>query len=191
MKVLVACEYSGRVRDAFRAKGHDAWSCDILPCDADPKYHYQGDALDIAYNGNWDLMVAHPPCTYLTNSGVRWLHERPERWKDLDEGAEFFRKLLNAPISKIAVENPIMHKYAIERVGRKHDFCLQPYEHGEPHSKKTCFWLKGLKPFGPTNIIPKNQVNQTIWKLPPSKDRWKLRSTTYKGVAKAMADAWG
>jgi len=190
MKVLIACEYSGRVREAFRAKGHDAWSCDILDSDDNSKYHIKGSALDIL-DDNWDLMIAHPPCTYLTNSGVRWLHERPERWAQLDDGAEFFSKLLNADIPKIAVENPIMHKYAVERIGRKHDFCLQPYEHGEPHSKKTCFWLKGLSKFGPTNIIDRSQVSQSCWKLPPSKDRWKLRSTTYLGVAKAMAEAWG
>ena len=191
MKVLVACEYSGRVREAFRSLGHDVWSCDILPADDNSPFHMQEDALKLAYNGEWDLMIAHPPCTYLTNSGVRWLHERPERWKQLDEGAEFFKALLNAPIDRIAVENPIMHKYAIERVGRKQDFCIQPYEHGEPYTKKTCFWLKNLAPFGPTNVVPKDKVIAQVHNEAPSPDRWKKRSTTYMGVAKAMAEAWG
>lgn len=190
MRVLIACEYSGRVREAFRKKGHDAWSCDILPADDDSKYHIQGNVLEIIKDG-WDLMIAHPPCTYLTNSGVRWLHERPERWKKLDEGAEFFNKMLNAPIEKIAVENPIMHKYAIERIGRKQDFCVQPYEHGEPYTKKTCFWLKNLEPFGPTKMIDKSKAVAAVHKEAPAKDRWKKRSTTYQGIANAIAEAWG
>ena len=143
MRVLVACEYSGKVRDAFRAKGHDAMSCDILPTDVDGP-HYQGDVRDIINDG-WDLMIAHPPCTYLTNSGVTWLHKDPSRWEKLDEGAAFFKSLLDAPIQRIAVENPIMHKYAKERIGGvKQSQVIQPWMFGHMEQKATCFWLKGL-----------------------------------------------
>jgi hypothetical protein len=115
MRVLVACEYSATVRDAFRALGHDAWSCDILPTDGDPRWHIEGDALEAVYGGHWDLMIAHPPCTYMTNAGVTWLHKDPTRWAKLDEGAAFFKALWDAPIERIAIENPVMHKYAKER----------------------------------------------------------------------------
>ena len=118
MRVLVACEYSGKVREAFRKLGHDAWSCDLLPADDNSPYHYQGDVFDIIDQG-WDLMIAHPPCTYLTNAGVSWLYRKEGRWDQMKDGAEFFRRLLDAPIPKIAVENPIMHKYAVEIIGRR------------------------------------------------------------------------
>jgi len=124
MKVLIACEFSGIVRDAFAKKGHDAWSCDLLPTEI-PGNHIQGDVCDILDDG-WDMMIAHPPCTYLANSGVRWLHERPERWEKLKEAADFFRTLLNAPIERICIENPIPHKYAIYLIGRKYDQIIQP-----------------------------------------------------------------
>ena len=186
MKVLVACEYSGVVRDAFIQSGHDAISCDLLPTDA-PGPHYQGDVRDILGDG-WDLMIAHPPCTRLCNSGVRWLHER-ELWHDMREAALFFRSLLDADIPRIAVENPVMHKYAVEIIGRRQDCCVQPYEHGHPESKRTCFWLKNLPPLLPTDNVTGRE--QKMWKLPPSKDRWKIRSQTYPGIAAAMAEQWG
>jgi hypothetical protein len=186
MKVLVACEFSGAVRDAFRANGHDAWSCDLLPSDS--PYHIQGDVLSVLDQG-WDLMIAHPPCTFLCNSGVRWLHERPERWAELDKGAEFFKALMDAPIPKIAVENPIPHKYAVERIGRKYDQLIQPWQYGHGETKATCLWLKGLPKLVPTDIVEGRE--QRIWKLPPSPDRWAERSKTYTGIAKAMADQWG
>jgi hypothetical protein len=196
MKVLVACEYSGRVRDAFIAKGHDAMSCDLLPTDA-PGPHYQGSVLDIVGDG-WDLMIAHPPCTYLTNSGVTWLHRDPSRWEMLDDGAAFFKLLLDAPIPKICIENPIMHKYAKERIGgARQSQVIQPWMFGHMEQKATCLWLKGLPLLQPTNnvkeammLLPKSE-RERLHYLPPSKDRWKLRSTTYQGIADAMADQWG
>ena len=187
MRVLVACEYSGKVRDAFIAQGHDAVSCDILPTDSLGP-HYQGDVFDII-DQDWDLMIAHPPCTYLTNSGVRWLHERPERWGQLKDGAEFFKGLLEANIPKIAVENPIMHKYAVEIIGRRQDQIIQPWQFGHGETKATGFWLKGLPKLQPTDIVDGRQ--QRVHLLPPSKERWKLRSTTYQGIADAMALQWG
>ena len=188
MRVLVACEFSGIVRNAFASRGHDAWSCDYLPTEREGN-HIQGDVRDILEEG-WDLMIAHPPCTYLANSGVRWLHERPERWEELEEAAEFFRTLLNAPIKRICVENPIPHKYAIELIGRKYDQIIQPYQFGEPYSKATCLWLKNLPPLRPTKILTKG-IEQKVWREPPSPKRWKNRSRTYPGIAKAMAEQWG
>jgi len=195
MRVLVACEYSGVVRDAFIKAGHDAMSCDLLPTEVSGP-HYEGSVLDILNDG-WDLMIAHPPCTYLTNSGVCWLHKDPTRWAKLDEGAEFFRILLNAPIKHIAVENPIMHKYAKERIGGvKQSQVIQPWMFGHLEQKATCLWLKDLPLLEPTNnvkeemlLLPKNE-RERIHYLPPSKDRWKLRSTTYHGIAQAMAEQW-
>lgn len=195
MRVLVACEYSGRVRDAFIRRGHDAMSCDILPTDS-PGPHYQGDVQNIL-GDNWDLMVAHPPCTYMTNSGVTWLHKDPTRWAKLDDAAAFFKMLLDAPIEKIAVENPIMHKYAKERIGGvKQTQVIQPWMFGHTEQKATCLWLKNLPPLVPTNDVkaemlqlPDNE-RQRLHYLPPSADRWKLRSTTYTGIAEAMADQW-
>ena len=195
MRVLVACEYSGRVRDAFIAKGHDAMSCDLLPTDVVGPHH-QGDVFDLDLT-QFDLMVAHPPCTYLTNAGVTWLHRDPSRWAKLDEGAAFFKKLLDAPIPRICVENPIMHKYAKERIGGvKQTQVVQPWMFGHMEQKATCLWLKGLPPLTPTDnvkeammALPDNQ-RQRLHYLPPGPDRWKLRSTTYQGVADAMAAQW-
>ena len=196
MKVLVACEYSGRVRDAFIAQGHDAMSCDLLPTDAEGP-HYQGDVFDLDL-ASFDLMVAHPPCTYLTNAGVTWLHKDPSRWAKLDVGAAFFKALLNAPIPRICIENPIMHKYAKERIGGvKQSQVVQPWMFGHPEQKATCLWIKGLPLLQPTynvkaemDALPDNQ-RQRLHYLPPSPDRWKLRSTTFQGIADAMAAQWG
>jgi hypothetical protein len=195
MRVLVACEYSGRVRDAFIAKGHDAMSCDLLPTDVVGPHH-QGDVFDLDLT-QFDLMVAHPPCTYLTNAGVTWLHRDPSRWAKLDDGAAFFKRLLEVPIPRICVENPIMHKYAKERIGGvKQTQVVQPWMFGHMEQKATCLWLKGLPPLTPTNnvkeammALPDNQ-RQRLHYLPPGPDRWKLRSTTYQGVADAMAAQW-
>ena len=196
MKVLVACEYSGKVRDAFRAKGHEAMSCDILPTDVEGP-HYQGDVRDIIDDG-WDLMIAHPPCTYLTNSGVTWLHKDPSRWAKLDDGAAFFKMLLEAPVERIAIENPIMHKYAKERIGGvKQSQVIQPWMFGHMEQKATCLWLKNLPLLEPTNnvkeqmlALPDNE-RQRLHYLPPSADRWKKRSETFQGIADAMAEQWG
>lgn len=195
MKVLVACEYSGKVRDAFIAKGHEAMSCDLLPTDA-PGPHYQGDVRDVL-NGGWDLMVAHPECTYLTNSGVSWLHKDVQRWLNLYDAADFFNELLHAPIPLKAIENPIPHKYALKLIGEKYTQIIQPWMFGHTESKATCLWLHGLPELKPTKNVkkemeslPKNE-QQRLHYLPPSEDRWKLRSETFQGIADAMAKQWG
>jgi hypothetical protein len=193
MRVLVACEFSGIVRDAFRAKGHDAWSCDLLPCEADYFYHIQADVLDIIDTG-WDLMIAHPPCTYLCNSGVRWLYKPDgtkdhERWAKMEEAALFFWKLLHSGVSKIAVENPIPHKYAIEGIRRKYDQIIQPWQFGHGETKATCLWLKNLRKLGMTKLVAGREAR--IHKMAKTVDRGKLRSITYQGIADAMAEQWG
>lgn len=194
MRVLVACEYSGRVREAFRKLGHDAWSCDLLPADDGSPYHYQCDVFEII-NLGWDMMIAHPPCTYLANSGVGRLYSQPLRWQELIDGAVFFRNLWQADIPLKAVENPIMHGYAKKIIGGTHTQVIQPWMFGEDASKATCLWLTGLPPLQPTNVIKKKRyANQTPSgqnNLGPSKDRWKLRSYTYQGIADAMAEQWG
>ena len=190
MKVLVACEFSGTVRDAFIEQGHDTWSCDLLPTES-PGAHYQDNIFHVLTKTmyTWDLMIAHPPCTYLANSGVSWLHKRPERWELMRDGARFFKALLDADIPKICVENPIMHKYAVEIIGRRQDQVIQPWMFGEPESKATCLWLKNLKPLICTKVMSVRE--QRLHRLPPSPDRAKLRSITYKGIARAMAEQWG
>lgn len=195
MRVLVACEYSGTVRDAFAIAGHDAWSCDLLDTDK-PGKHIKGDVLQILNDG-WDLMIAHPPCTYLSNSGVSWLYRKENRWEMMRQGAEFFKKLLESDIPKIAVENPIPHKYALEIIGRKYDQIIQPYQFGHLESKATCLWLKRLPGLKETNNVKQDMLKldknewQRLHYLPPSKDRWKLRSKTFDGIAEAMANQWG
>ena len=181
MKVLIACEYSGVVRDAFLKQGHNAISCDLLPTEQ-PGPHYEGDVLDILNNG-WDLMIAHPPCTHLAVSGARWFKDKQQEQK---EALDFVRILLDAPIKHIALENPVS---VISSKIRKPDQIIQPWQFGHGETKKTCLWLKNLPPLQPTNIVEGRE--QRIWKLPPSKDRWKLRSITYQGIANAMAEQWG
>ena len=187
MKILVACEFSGVVRDAFNKRGHEALSCDLLPTDV-PGWHYQGDVFDII-NYGWDMMIAHPPCTYLSNAGVRWLYEKENRWCDLIDGAVFFRKLLNAPIDRICVENPVMHKWANKIINIDYAQMIQPWQFGHGETKATCLWLKGLRELQPTDIVDERE--HRIHKMPPGPDRWKLRSTTYQGIADAMAEQWG
>lgn len=198
MKVLIACESSGAVRESFRALGHDAWSCDLLPADDESPFHIQGDALEAAYAGGWDLMIAHPPCTYLSVSGMHWT-TRGLRDPQLTEDAlAFAEKLMQAPIERIAIENPVS---VISSRIRKPDQIIQPYQFGHNASKKTCLWLKNLPKLEGTELIPgrivagkqrwDNQTDSGQNKLPPSKDRWKKRSETYKGIADAMANQWG
>lgn len=183
MKVLVACEYSGRVRDAFIAMGHEAMSCDLLPTDT-PGRHYQGDVMDIVGDG-WDLMVAHPPCTHLAVSGAR--HFAAKRASGVQQEAlNFVRLLLSAPIDKIALENPIS---IISSAIRKPDQIIQPWQFGHGETKATCLWLKNLPPLKPTQIVDGREAR--VHRMPPSADRWKKRSTTYEGIAKAMAEQWG
>ena len=189
MKILIACEESQAVTIAFRNLGYEAYSCDLQECSGGhPEWHIQGDAIEEAYSGKYDMMIAFPTCTYLANSGVQHLHKDKSRWEKLDDGAEFFKKLMDAPIEKIALENPIPHKYAVERIGRKYDQIIQPWQFGHGETKATCFWLKNLPKLKPTNIVEGRE--QRIWKLPPSEDRAKLRSKTFKGVAEAMAQQW-
>ena len=187
MRVLVACEYSGTVRDAFIAQGHDAMSCDILPTDA-PGPHYEGDVLDILDDG-WDLMVAHPPCTHLAVSGAAHFHRKE---KEQAEALDFVRTLLDAPIRMIALENPVS---IISTHIRPPSQIIHPWQFGHDASKTTCLWLKNLPELYPTEIIRKrryaNQTESGQNNLPPSEDRWKLRSATYSGIAKAMAEQWG
>lgn len=194
-KVLVACEFSGTVRDAFLDRGIDAMSCDLLPTESLGP-HYEGDVMEII-DDDWDLMIAHPPCTYLANSGVRWLYEKKNRWKKMIDGAVFFRDLLNADIPHIAIENPIMHKYAVQIIGRRQNQVIQPYMFGHPERKATCLWLKNLPELKETNNVknimenrPKSEA-QRVFYTSPSEDRWKTRSITFKGIAEAMAKQWG
>jgi site-specific DNA-cytosine methylase len=196
MRVLVACEYSGRVRDAFIEKRHDAMSCDILPTDIGGP-HYQGDVLDVLNDG-WDLMIAHPPCTYLSVSGMHWTKRGLRDPKLTEDALDFVNLLLNAPIKMIAIENPIS---IISSRIRKPDQIIQPYEYGHDASKKTCLWLKNLPLLRPTQMVEPKVINgKNIWgnqtasgqnKLGPSKDRWKIRSETFLGIANAMAQQWG
>jgi len=193
VKVLVACEFSGTVRDAFISMGHEAMSCDLLPSEA-PGPHHCGDVIDLLDQG-WDLMIAHPPCTYLAVSGLHWNKRRPERAKLTEDALDFVRLLLDAPIPRIALENPIG---CISSRIRKPDQIIQPWQFGHDASKATCLWLKGLPLLRHTEVLPggreARRANQTASgqnKLPPSADRWKLRSLTYPGIAKAMAEQWG
>jgi hypothetical protein len=192
MKILIACEYSGTVRDAFRALGHDAVSCDLLPSDK-PGPHHQGDVSDIIGDG-WDLMVAHPPCTYLCSSGLHWNKKRPERAAKTEEALRFVEFLMNAPIPRIAIENPIG---CISTRICKPDQTIQPWQFGHSESKATCLWLKRLPALTHTNVLPlpvtgrwQNQTASGQNRLAPSADRWKIRSTTYQGIADAMASQW-
>lgn len=204
MRVLVACEYSGTVRNAFAKRGHYALSCDLLPTDK-TGLHYEGDIFDIIDN-DWDLMIAHPPCTYLSNSGVCHLVKKDNngilvmdrvRMLQMQQGANFFKRLLNANIQKICIENPIMHGYAKDIICQQQSQIIQPYMFGHKETKATCLWLKGLSELvattdlkAETMALPAKQ-RQRLHYLPPSPDRWKIRSTTYQGIADAMAEQWG
>ena len=185
MRVLIACEYSGRVRDAFRRRGIDAVSCDLLSSEQ-PGPHIQGDVLDLLRKP-WAMVIAHPPCTYLANSGVRWRVER-EEWTEVAEAAAFFMACLNANAPLVAVENPVMHKHA--RL-RKADFTVQPWQFGDDEKKRTCFWTRNLPPLQPTSTLDGSTAGASVHRAPPSKDRWKDRSRTFPGIADAIADQWG
>jgi len=195
MKILIACEYSGIVRDAFTRKGHDAMSCDILPTESEGK-HYQGDIFDVLYD-DWDMMIAHPPCTHLAVSGARWFTEGKKPWSLQVEALDFVRKLLDAPVNKIALENPVS---VISTKIRKPNQIIQPFEYGHDVSKKTCLWLKNLPNLKPTKIVEPEMVlvngkkmskmHYESFRLPP-KERSKVRSKFYTGIAEAMAEQWG
>jgi len=183
MRVLIACEFSGTVRDTFRRRGHDAWSCDLLPTDA-PGPHIQGDVSAVIGDG-WDLMIAHPPCTHLAVSGAR--HFAAKRKDGRQQSAiDFVRLLLAAPIPRIALENPVS---IISTAIRKPDQTIQPWQFGHGETKRTCLWLKGLPPLVPTKVVSGREAR--VHRMPPSPGRWKARSVTYSGVAEAMANQWG
>jgi hypothetical protein len=185
MRVLVACEFSGVVRRAFQDLGHEAWSCDLLPAEDGSDWHYQGDVLGIIGQGNWDLMIAHPPCTDLAVSGARWF---PQKRADGSQqrALDFVRALLDAPIPRIALENPIS---IISSAIRKPDQIIQPWQFGHGEVKATCLWLKGLPKLVPTDIVD-GRVPR-VHHASPGPDRWKERSRTLPGIAAAMADQWG
>lgn len=185
MKVLIACEFSGVVRDAFTRLGHYAVSCDSLPTES-PGRHYQGNVLDIINDG-WDLMIGHPPCTYTCFAGIRWNTNNPEREKKTEEAIEFFLQLWNADIPMICLENPV--GVIPKRTGIKWNQMVHPWQFGHPEEKKTCLWLKGLPPLSPTRIMEERKSK--MWYMPPSPDRSKKRSVTYHGIAEAMASQWG
>lgn len=188
----MACEFSGIVRDAFRARGHDAVSCDVLPTEvAGP--HIQADALDVIGRGGWDVVVAHPPCTYLANSGVRWLyrHGRGDvrdsaRWRAMEEASEFFFRILMSDVPRIAVENPIMHRHAALP---RHTQVIQPWQFGHGETKATALWLRNLPPLTPTDIVEGRTPR--VHHAAPGPDRWRERSRTLPGIAAAMASQWG
>jgi len=182
MRVLVACEFSGVVRRAFRALGHDAWSCDLLPAEDGDQHHHQGDVRYLL-DSRWDLMIAHPPCTHLAVSGARWFRDKVPQQA---EALKFVLSLLNPPIERIALENPIG---VISSRIRKPDQILQPWQVGHGEVKATCLWLKNLPKLTPTNVVEGR--HPACWLASPGPDRWKLRSRTYEGIAQAMAQQWG
>lgn len=196
MKVLIACEFSGTVRDAFAARGHDSWSCDLLPTEK-PGQHIQGDVLEILGQG-WDLLIAHPPCTYLCSMGVWWNHKRPERWAHTNQAAEFFLGLANAPVPRRAIENPIGR---MSTVYRKPCQIVHPWMFGHEATKATCLWLTNLPKLTPTNIVGRGEFytksngnRMSKWShitSGTSKTRWRIASRTFPGIAQAMAEQWG
>lgn len=207
MKVLIACEFSARVRDAFRARGHDAWSCDLRPCEGDPQWHLQGDVLQHLQPGRWDLMVAHPYCTFNTLAGIRWMYhpedtalppaerrrhpQYPNRMADFLEGVEFFKTLMNAPVPKIGVENSQPHGLAMQHLGR-YDQIVQPWMFGEPYTKGAALWLKNLPKLVATHKKSDYpEILAEAHRMSPGPDREKERSRTYRSIANAMAEQWG
>ena len=206
MKVLVACEFSGIVRDAFRARGHDAWSCDLLPSESDSSYHIQGDVLNELQPGRWDMMIAHPPCTYICIANAPHYNRKKfgdekvnARLEAQAQSIEFFNLLLNANIPRIAIENPRpLNK--LTNITGTYNQVIQPYHFGHHESKTTCIWLKNLPELKPTNVVERGEMMPGIGKrtnpkwshsLPNNAERWKIRSRTFQGIADAMADQWG
>ena len=204
MKVLIGCETSGTVRDAFLRLGHDAWSCDVLPADTPTNRHIQDDVRYVMSESNWDMLfVAHPPCTRLCNSGVRWLSKPPpgktldQMWAELDEGAALFSDVLNANIPLVAVENPVMHKHAKAKIRNYVPFAqsIQPWQFAQSESdnvkKRTCLWLRNLPKLVPTSSLDGSTARPDVHHASPGPNRWKIRSKFYRGIADAMAEQWG
>ena len=198
MRVLLGCEYSGAVRREFRRLGHDAWSCDLLPAEDESKYHIQCDVLDLMKaDKKWDLAIFFTPCTFICNSGVKHLYMDGKkdngkflpRWEMMEKDSLLFKTCMNFDIPKVANENPIPHRYALEIIGRKYDQIIQPWQFGHGEQKSTCLWLRGVSPLAPTNIVDGRE--QRIWKMAPSEKRGLERSRTYEGIARAMAEQWG
>ena len=185
MKVLVGCEYSGRVREAFRSLGHDAWSCDLLDSEDDSPFHIKGDVLKAANGGGWDLGIFHPPCTHLAVSGARHFEAKRADGRQ-QEAVEFFLAIARLKIPRMAIENPVC---IMSSIWRKPDQVVQPWMFGHGETKATCLWIKGLPHLVPTNIVPGREAR--IHKMPPGPNRWKERSRTFGGIAAAMADQWG
>ena len=185
MKILIACEYSGRVRQAFALRGHDVLSADFEPSEDNSPYHYQGDCFDLIHDQHFDLMIAHPPCTYLSVSGMHWTTRGLRDPKLTEDALDFVKRLIAAPIERIAIENPIS---IISSRIRKPDQIIQPWQFGHGETKKTCLWLKNLPKLTPTDIVEGRE--QKVWRMPPGEDRWKKRSETYLGIAEAMAAQW-
>jgi len=184
MRVLIACEYSGVVRRAFRERGHDAWSCDMLHAEDGSRYHMQTDCFYVLRDG-WDLMIAHPPCTHLAVSGARWFPEKRASGEQ-QQAIDFFLKLARAPIPRIAIENPVC---IMSSVWREPDQIIHPWQFGHGETKATCLWLKGLPKLVPTNVVTGRHPRVHL--MPPGEDRWKERSRTYEGIGAAMAEQWG
>jgi hypothetical protein len=182
MRVLIACEYSGRVRDAFRRRGHDAWSCDLLECEADPSWHYQAPVEEVLAKG-WDLMIAHPPCTHLAVSGSRHFHRKQ---REQAEALEFVRLLMAAPIERWCIENPVS---IISSAIRPPDQIIQPWQFGHGETKATCLWLHNLPRLKSTDVVEGREPR--VHMMPPSPNRWKERSRTFEGIAEAMGEQWG
>ena len=198
MRVLIACERSGIVRDAFLARGHDAMSCDLEPSDR-PGPHHTGDVWPLL-GIRWDLVIAHPPCTYLANSGALRLYRGGkkangrdiDRWEAMARAGALFRACRAANAPRVAIENPVMHSYGKRACGiDKPSFTIQPWQFGHPEKKRTCFWTRGLPPLTPTNVIPKHERSERLSNLPPGPDRQRQRSETFQGIAEAMASQWG
>ena len=185
MRVLVACEFSGIVRDAFRLRGHNAWSCDLLPTEGDPRYHWQANILDAWHWGDWDLIIAHPPCDHLAVSGARWFSEKKADGRQ-QQAINFFMLMVNAPATMVAIENPIG---IMSTLYQKPDQIIQPWQFGHGETKATCLWLKNLPKLKPTKIVDGRESR--VWYVSPGPDRWKERSRTLQGRADAMAEQWG
>jgi len=190
MKVIVGCELSQVVTKAFRERGYDAYSYDIIPCEGGhPEWHFQDDIREVMKKEKFDLGIFHPPCTYLCNSGVRWLYEKPGRWELLNNAIDFFNWCFKLPIEKICIENPIMHKHAKLKISKPYSQIIHPWQFGHGETKATCLWLIGLPLLKPTNIVLGR--DDRVHRESPSVDRWKKRSITLPGIAKAMASQWG
>jgi hypothetical protein len=198
VRVLIACEFSGIVREAFRRRGHKAFSCDLLPAEDGSRFHLQEDVFGVIRRLDWDLMICHWPCTYACNSGVRWLKGNRDRWYLMEAYARKFKTLLNSKVPRLAMENPIPHRYAAALMGRKYDQIIHPWQFGHREMKATCIWVKNLPLLQATDNVgppPTDKIEREKWarvhRAPPSPDRWKERSRTLFGVADAMAEQWG